>query len=69
MLTNGFNCCNMKGMAKKSIHITLSEDTLRRLQEFVRAKYGDYKLVSMVIEQAVKEFLKGQDEGQRQRNV
>jgi metal-responsive CopG/Arc/MetJ family transcriptional regulator len=37
--------------------ITLSDEVLKRLQDYIDRKYGERRVLSMVIEKAIKEFL------------
>jgi len=37
--------------------ITLSDEVLKRLQDYIDKKYGEHRVLSMVIEKAIKEFL------------
>lgn len=39
------------------VNIYLSEETERRLREYVAAQYGGHKALSLTVQQAIEEFL------------
>lgn len=45
------------GMKRPSLHIYFTQKTYDRLRKFVQSRFGSHRALSMIVQQAVEEYL------------